>query len=150
MQGYLVPMPYEYFSKVACIRGSCCVITLFMFMKRIIYLLSLVLVTVNAAWADNISVEQAIGIAQQFANHDATTSAQRRVMGKRVEPRLAHAVKSKSSQQDNVYVINLGDDQGFVIVAGDDGADAEVLGYCDHGTFEYDKAPVQLKDMLAN
>lgn len=118
-------------------------------MKRIIYLLSLFLFAVNAAWADDISVEQAISIAQQFVSHDARAKALGKTNGKSVEPRLAHAVKSKTSQKDNVYVINLGDDQGFVIVAGDDGADAEVLGYCDHGTFEYDKAPVQLKGLLA-
>ncbi len=119
-------------------------------MKRIIYLLSLFLFAVNAAWADDISVEQAISIAQQFVSHDAKAKALGKTNGKSVEPRLAHAVKSKTSQKDNVYVINLGEDQGFVIVAGDDGADAEVLGYCDHGTFEYDKAPVQFKDLLAN
>ncbi len=117
-------------------------------MKRIIYLLSLVLFAVNAAWADDISVEQAIGIAQQFANHDATAGARRRVTGKSLNPRLVHTVKSKSLQKDNVYVINLGADQGYVIVSGDDRADAEILGYCDHGSFDYAKAPVQLKSLL--
>ena len=121
-------------------------------MKRIIYLLSLVLLAVNAAWADDISVEQALQIASRFSAIPTQGGAARAKSAKAttVEPRLAHAVKSKTSQKDNVYVINLGDDQGFVIVAGDDGADAEVLGYCDHGSFEYDKAPVQLKDLLAN
>lgn len=121
-------------------------------MKRIIYLLSLVLLAVNAAWADDISVEQALQIASRFSviptqGGDARAKSAKATT---VEPRLAYAVKSKSSQQDNVYVINLGDDQGFVIVSGEDGADQQILGYCDHGTFEYDKAPVQLKDMLAN
>lgn len=119
-------------------------------MKRIIYLLSLVLLAVNAAWADDISVEQALQIASRFSAIPTQGGAARAKSAKAttVEPRLAHAVKSKTSQKDNVYVINLGDNQGFVIVAGDDGADAEVLGYCDHGSFEYDKAPVQLKSLL--
>lgn len=119
-------------------------------MKRIIYLLSLVLLAVNAAWADDISVEQALQIASRFSAIPTQGGAARAKSAKAttVEPRLAHAVKSKTSQKDNVYVINLGDNQGFVIVAGDDGADAFVLGYCDHGTFEYDKAPIQLQDLL--
>ena len=121
-------------------------------MKRIIYLLLLFLFAVNAAWADDISVEQALQIARQFSKTPTQGGSARAKSAKAItaEPRLAHAVKSKTSQKDNVYVINLGEDQGFVIVAGDDGADAEVLGYCDHGTFEYDKAPVQFKDLLAN
>ncbi|MCQ2223507.1 MAG: C10 family peptidase [Bacteroidaceae bacterium] len=119
-------------------------------MKRIIHLLLVSLFAIQSAWADDISREQAISIAQQFVKQDARANARRRVKGKDAEPSLAHAVKSKSSQKDNVYVINLGEDQGFVIVAGDDRADVEILGYCDHGTFDYDKAPVQLKDLLGN
>lgn len=119
-------------------------------MKRIIYLLSLFLVAVNAAWADDISVEQALQIARQFSAIPAQSGAARAKSAKvtTAEPRLAHAVKSKTSQKDNVYVINLGADQGFILVSGDDGADAEILGYCDHGSFDYDKAPVQLKNLL--
>ena len=117
-------------------------------MKRIIHLLLVSLFAIQSAWADDISREQAISIAQQFVNHDVRANARRRAKGKDAEPSLAHTVKSKSSQKDNVYVINLGDDQGFVIVAGDDRADVEILGYCDHGTFDYDKAPVQLHDLL--
>ncbi len=121
-------------------------------MKRIIYLLSLFLFAVNAAWADDISVEQALQIARQFSvtpNQGGTARA-KSAKATTVEPRLAYAVKSKTSQKDNVYVINLGENQGFILVSGDDGADVEILGYCDHGSFEYDKAPVQLKDLLAN
>ncbi len=117
-------------------------------MRKNLLLMFLAAFVIQTAWADDISLEQAISIAQQFVSHDARAKSIGRTNGKSVEPRLAHAVKSKTSQKDNVYVINLGDDQGFVIVAGDDGADAEVLGYCDHGTFEYDKTPIQVKELL--
>ena len=49
---------------------------------------------------------------------------------------------------NNVYVINLGEDQGFVVISGDTGTTAAVLGYCDQGTFSYDDAPCNLKALL--
>ena len=119
-------------------------------MRKTFILLLSVLFAIQSAWAEDITVKQAIGIVQQFVNQNASMTARTRAAGEDLEPQLAHAVKSESTQKDNVYVINLGEDQGFVIISGDDRADAEVLGYCDHGMFDYDKAPVQLKDLLAN
>ena len=55
---------------------------------------------------------------------------------------------SVQTDKDNIYVINMGNDQGFVIVSGESGTDADILGYCDHGSFCYDSCPVQLKDLL--
>lgn len=117
-------------------------------MKRLFYLLLIVLWSTPMVWADDISAEQAMNIARQFVIQDARANARRQAMGKKAEPSLAYAVKSRTTQKDNVYVINLGEDQGFVIVSGDDRADVEILGYCDHGSFDYDKAPVQLHDLL--
>ena len=104
----------------------------------------------GSALADVISVEQALQIACKFANgtkaakargYDAPTA--------KPAPSLAHSMKSSvATGKANVYVINLGNDQGFVVVSGEDGAVSEVLGYCDHGSFAYDKAPVQLLDLL--
>ena len=124
-------------------------------MNKIIRLLSVLMalfVAIGNVWADDISVEKAMQIAQQFVECKTTTNTRAKAQAQAgsAEPHLAHAVKSESSQKDNVYVINLGKDQGFVIISGDDRADAEVLGYCDHGMFDYNKAPVQLKDLLAN
>lgn len=117
-------------------------------MKKIIHLLLITLLAIQPAWADDISAGQAMDIARQFVTLDVKAKAIRRAKGNRIEPRLAHTVKSKTSQKNNVYVINLGVDQGFVIVSGEDGADHEILGYCDKGDFDYDKAPVQLKELL--
>ena len=104
----------------------------------------------GSALADDISAEQALQIACKFANgtkaakargYDAPTA--------KPAPSLAHSMKSSvATGKANVYVINLGNDQGFVVVSGEDGAVSEVLGYCDHGSFAYDKAPVQLLDLL--
>lgn len=104
----------------------------------------------GSALADDISAEQALQIACKFANgtkaakargYDAPTA--------KPAPSLAHSMKSSvATGKANVYVINLGNDQGFVVVSGEDDAVSEVLGYCDHGSFAYDKAPVQLLDLL--
>ena len=105
----------------------------------------------GSALADDISAEKALKIASQFAG--STTGAKSGASRAPVQftPTLAHSMKSRvSAGKDNVYVINLGNDRGFVIVSGEDGADSEVLGYCDHGSFNYADAPVQFLDLLSN
>ena len=49
------------------------------------------------------------------------------------------AYTSKSEAKTCFYVFNIGNDNGFVIAGGDEAA-LEILGYCDHGTFDYDTA----------
>lgn len=117
-------------------------------MRRSLISLFFVLLASCAVWADEIHTERALRIAEQFAESAASFGTRAKLPAKRGELQLAHTIKSKSTQQDNVYVINLGSDGGFVIVAGDDRADAEVLGYCDHGSFDYAAAPIQLRYLL--
>ena len=52
---------------------------------------------------------------------------------------LQLAYTSKSEAKTCFYVFNLGNDNGFVIAGGDEAA-LEILGYCDHGSFDYDTA----------
>ena len=114
-------------------------------------LLLLVFLLNTPAWADDITLEQAFQIASQFSESPQTQQlAKRRGMAQKAKPTLAYAMRSRVADKDNVYVINLGNDQGFVIVAGETGADGEVLGYCDHGSFAYDTAPIQLQSLLDN
>ena len=46
------------------------------------------------------------------------------------------------------YVFNVGSQQGFVIVAGDDRVHP-VLGYASEGPFDPDRIPINLRGMLA-
>lgn len=46
------------------------------------------------------------------------------------------------------YVFSRGTDRGFVIVSGDDST-VPVLGYTDHGNYDYDALPLQLQQMLS-
>ena len=122
-------------------------------MKKFLFILFAAFLVTNAVFAEDISEEQAIQIASQFVVNSQPSMA--KVKGYRAPkhalmPKMAHALQSKvAANKDNVYVVNLGNDQGFVIVSGESGTDCEVLGYCDHGSFSYDSCPVQLKDLLS-
>ncbi|MGM9762398.1 MAG: C10 family peptidase [Candidatus Cryptobacteroides sp.] len=119
-------------------------------MKKILSIFILALMATGSALADDISAEQALQIAGRFVN-DPTVAKARSLRAPTAQPAptLAHSVKSRISEgKDNVYVINLGTDQGFVVVSGEDGAVSEVLGYCDHGSFNYADAPVQFLELL--
>ena len=119
-------------------------------MKKFFSLLILALLATTSLFADDITAQQALQIATSFAKSPATLQlSQRRASAAEVAPELAYAEHSKvASGKDNVYVINLGNNQGFVIVSGESGTGDEILGYCDHGSFVYDKAPVQMKGLL--
>jgi len=121
-------------------------------MKKLFFLLLTMLMSVSIVKADDVSVEQALQTACQFAQNSPTTQSalSRKATTTGFNPQLAYCVKSGlPAAKDNVYIINLGEDQGFVIVSGVTGTDGEVLGYCDHGFFSYDNCPIQLKDVLA-
>ena len=116
-------------------------------MKKLFLLLILVL-SAATMLADDVTPEQALQTARQFARYEAAKQSQARRALATSNPQLAYSEKSKIVGKDNVYVINFGNDQGFVVVSGESGTSDEILGYCDHGAFEYEKAPVQLKGLL--
>lgn len=119
-------------------------------MKKLFSLLIVALTATTSVFADDITVEQALQIAGQFANNPATQQlSKRRAPVAEITPMLAHTLKSKVADKDNAYVVNLGNNQGFVIVSGESGTGDNILGYCDHGSFSYEDCPVQLKDLLA-
>lgn len=57
--------------------------------------------------------------------------------------------QSKNEKQDfaDYYVVNCGNNMGFVIIAGDDRA-YEVLGYSDSGSLDIETAPIQVCEWL--
>lgn len=59
-------------------------------------------------------------------------------------PRKANAQENESSYY---YIFNVGNDQGFVIVSGDDRTE-EILGYSDTGSFDEENMPEPLKAWL--
>ncbi len=84
-------------------------------------------VTVDVAKSRTLDFLSRQSIGPKFAN--GTTSS--------TDLNLAYT--SKSEAKTCFYVFNIGDDNGFVIAGGDEAA-LEILGYCDHGSFDYDTA----------
>lgn len=120
-------------------------------MKKLILTLTAVLFTISSAKADDVTTAQALTTARQFVTTKTVRQmkARRRAPAAPTEPVVAHTVKSKvATGKDNLYIINYGADQGFVIISGESGTEAEVVGYCDHGSFSYYDAPIQLKALL--
>lgn len=66
------------------------------------------------------------------------------------QPELAYTARSIDSGTDNIFVINLGDERGFVLVSGESRSDATILGWSEHGSFNYENAPIQFKELLAS
>ncbi|MBR1401652.1 MAG: C10 family peptidase [Prevotella sp.] len=116
-------------------------------MKKLFLFLAFFL-SAATMFADDVTLEQALQTARQFAKHEAPKRLKARGVFSAAPPQLAYIEKSKIVSKDNVYVINFGSDQGFVVVSGESGTGDEILGYCDHGAFEYDECPPQLKDLL--
>ena len=106
------------------------------------FLAILSVLTVNVAMAQEVSVEVAQGRALDFLK--SQTDGTKRVKGADVAPQVSLAYTSKSADKTCFYVFNAGEDDGFVIIGGDEAA-REILGYCDHGSFDYDTAPENFK-----
>jgi hypothetical protein len=117
-------------------------------MKKTLTLLFVALFAANSLFADDVSVQQALQIANQFKRVSTVQTKVRKAPAAATTPTLAYTVKSSTTGKDNVYVINYGNDQGFVVVSGEDGTAADILGYCDHGAFSYAEAPIQMKELL--
>lgn len=119
-------------------------------MRRFLLAISIQL-AVFSLFAADITPEEALNIVNTFIQKDKTAqkNIRKAPAGTRIAPSIAHKMPSRANaHKDNVYIINLGSDQGFVVVSGETGTTAEILGYCDHGSFDINDAPVQFLDLL--
>lgn len=106
---------------------------------RKLFLLS-ILLSVTAAYARQISPQEAASVASEFMN--ARSVATRTALS---PVRVTDRTEEKDAQPYYVFNSNIGN--GFVIVSGDDRY-SKILGYSDHGTFDFKNMPPQLKTML--
>lgn len=97
-----------------------------------------------ASYSQDISVEQAMENALTF-------NTWHRVQGKGQSNMLSLAYVPSINDNGNseYYVFNYEGDNGFVIMSGSSKT-ATVLGYSDHGHFDYLQAPTNMKGMLEN
>lgn len=110
-------------------------------MKRLLLILSLVCFAVLGR-AEQITREQALRQAQQFLSQRGLTSSL-----KMAETPLSRHRAQGQIQPDYYYVFNAGQNQGFVIVSGDDRAET-VLGYATSGSFDVDRIPSNMAAWL--
>jgi hypothetical protein len=105
-------------------------------MKKYI-VLTMMLVLSVVAGAESITRQQAEQLARQFITKQGMYGAL-----SQAEPHQARdrALLKGSSQDGCYYVFNVGTNEGFVIVSGDDRTPA-VLGYSDKGSFDMDRLP---------
>ncbi|MBO4216058.1 MAG: C10 family peptidase [Bacteroidaceae bacterium] len=117
-------------------------------MRKILLTMALMLVACVTMWAQDVNQEEALRIAEQFfAQRSSSAQTNTRRAAKTDVMSVSYAAP-KESGNAALYVINRGDDGGFVVVNGNVNTDYPVLGWSDNGTFDYDKAPVQLKGLL--
>ena len=108
-------------------------------MKKATIALLAVLTTLHA-WADDITATQAQQQAQAFLNHHQSTGPNRRAQG--TTPALTY-----ETQVSGLYVFNVGNNDGFVIVSNDD-ATTPILGYSDSGHIDPQNMPANMRAWL--
>lgn len=102
--------------------------------------LLLAMMTTATAWAENVTSAEALRIAQNFMqNRKVTSSRTRKAPG---EMQL-----TPIRQMNGLYIFNVADDGGYVIVSNDDRT-IPVLGYSDSGSIDPNNIPENMKAWL--
>ena len=95
------------------------------------------------AQAEPITRQQAQQLAESFLSKHTGSRRLSPVVNRR---KLAPARQGQQADP-TYYVFNRGQQEGFIIVSGDDRAE-EVLGYCDQGEFDYAQLPLNMRSWL--
>ncbi|MBR2155285.1 MAG: C10 family peptidase [Bacteroidaceae bacterium] len=112
-----------------------------LFNQRWTATLLLTVFTTSGVWADSVTAEQARQQALDFLVNQRTGSGKtRRAPG--TTPQI-----TQEKQVSGLYVFNVSDDGGFVIVSNDDRT-VPVLGYSDSGSIDPDNIPANMKVWL--
>ncbi|MBR6947877.1 MAG: Spi family protease inhibitor, partial [Muribaculaceae bacterium] len=107
-------------------------------MKKFLLLLSVFALFSQNIDANPITVSQATAIAKQFGSNPLSFRA-----SNNADMQLNYVGRNLKGQND-YYVFNRGNNEGFVIVAGDD-MSTPVLGYSDKGAFDFNEAPEPMR-----
>ena len=111
-------------------------------MMRRLFMTIFVVATTTLIWAEPISREQALRQAQQFFLQKGKSKAL-----EQAETSMSKARARGLQIPDYYYVFNAGQNEGFVIISGDDRA-VTVLGYSDKGSFDADQIPSNMAAWL--
>lgn len=110
-------------------------------MKKLLLLLILFSVSIFGL-ADDISADEAQAIATRFMEGGCLQSKSKGKLPMRLSLSKSH------DQIQNYYIFNRGENEGYVIVSGNDGMDQLVLGYSESGSLDYNSAPCNLRWLL--
>jgi len=111
-------------------------------LARVAMTLTLLICVMTGVWADDITAEQAKEQALSFIQqHKAPSGKTNRVSSSATLPMTM-------TQVNGLYVFNIADDQGFVIVSNDDRT-TPILGFSDNGSIDPDNMPSNMKAWLA-
>ena len=99
------------------------------------------MVATLSLWADVVPVSEAQVLASQFLQKNASRRA--KVMGKTAAASTELKL-SAVGDASSYYIFNVGTDEGFVVVSGDD-ATEEILGYSYSGHIHPDSMPCNMR-----
>lgn len=109
-------------------------------MKRI-YLLFVCVLSVLIMTATQFSQKEAKRAAEQFLKQKTGKVASIK------DAKVVPISKTHPSIACKAMAVNLGNNDGFVLVVGNDDSN-EVIGYCDHGTFNEQQMPHNMRSWL--
>ena len=108
-------------------------------MKKLYYLMAVVLSSSLGLFANPVSHQEALKTANEFlrARGKTQVSLSKRQVG-------ARRMQSSTADAAFYYVFNTGNDNGFVVVSGDDRT-PRILGYSDTGRLDIQQMPANLQ-----
>ena len=110
------------------------------FSTRIVVTLLLVLFCVSSIWAEDVTTEQALELARNFITKQQTP-------GKPRKSQAAPKQLTLASKVSGLYVFNVEDNGGYIIVSNDDRT-YPILGFSETGNFNKDEMPNNMKAWL--
>ena len=116
---------------------------------RFLAILSVLFLGFNVAFAGRVSQEEAAAIAARFTNEQPQLSRMHKAPRQASNMRLAHKALQNNSEEAAFYVFNQEGNNGYVIVSADDRTAEDVLGYNEHGSFDFAKINPNLKWWLS-
>ena len=110
-------------------------------LRRTVMTLFLAMLYVSGSWADEVTAQQAQEQALDFLmSHETNSGRQRRAQGTMPQLKL-------QGQVSGLYVFNVEDNGGFVIVSNDDRT-IPILGFSEKGSLDPDNMPSNMKAWL--
>lgn len=114
--------------------------------RRPFILLSILLLSIFQALANPVIESEALQLATNFHQQRFPSRLRSTTNLKLVYQGITSNLRSTATDPA-FYIYNIGDNQGFVIVSGEDAAKT-ILGYADEGIFQTDSMPENLKNWL--